>query len=47
MIKKTVDWLLEKGLIFATLLVNLATAILVTLVFLIISLATSWWNKHT
>ena len=47
MLKEIIDWLLKQGLTFATLLINLLTAGTTVLVYLLIALAVSWWNKNT
>ncbi len=47
MLKEIIDWLLKQGLTFATLLINLLTAGFTVLIYLVIALAVSWWNKNT
>jgi hypothetical protein len=47
MLKEITDWLLRQGILFATLLINLLSAGITVLLYLIIALAVSWWNKNT
>lgn len=47
MLKEIIDWLLRQGILFATLLINLLSAGITVLLYLIIALAVSWWNKNT
>lgn len=47
MIKNISDWLLNRGLIFATLLINLLSAGITMIVYLLVAMAIAWWDKHT
>ena len=47
MLKDTISWLLRQGITFSTLLINLLSAGITVLVYLLIALAVSWWNKNT
>jgi hypothetical protein len=47
MLKEIIDWLLRQGILFATLLINLLSAGTTVLLYLLIALAVSWWNKNT
>jgi hypothetical protein len=47
MLKEIIDWLLRQGILFATLLINLLSAGITVLLYLLIALAVSWWNKNT
>lgn len=47
MLKETISWLLKQGLLFATLLINLLSAGITVLLYLLIAFALSWWNKNT
>jgi hypothetical protein len=47
MFKEITDWLLRQGILFATLLINLLSAGITVLLYLLIALAVSWWNKNT
>jgi hypothetical protein len=46
MFKPIADWLLNKGLIFGTLLINLITAGFTILLYLIVGIIVSWMDRH-
>lgn len=47
MLKQIIDWLLKQGILFATLLINLLSAGITVLLYLMIAFVVSWWNKNT
>lgn len=47
MLKSLSDWLLHRGLVFATLLINLLSAGITVIMYLIIAVAIAWWDKNT
>ena len=46
MFKPITDWLLNKGLIFGTLLINLITGAFTALLYLIVGVIVSWIDRH-
>lgn len=46
MLRTVLNWLQDRGLIFATLLINLISAIITTLAYLIVGIVIAWLDKH-
>ena len=47
MLKRFLDWLLDNGILFGTLVINLISAFITTMIILIFALCVSWWEKNT
>jgi hypothetical protein len=47
MLKDITGWLLKQGILFATLLINLLSAGITVLVYLLIAYCVAWWDKNT
>lgn len=47
MLRKILNWLLNSGgLLFATLMLNIFTATIATLIYVTIAMIVVWWDKH-
>ena len=47
MLRQISNWLYANGLVFATFLINLLSASITIIVYLIIALAIAWWDRNT
>jgi hypothetical protein len=45
MLKEITGWLLKQGVFFATCLINLTSAIITMLAYLVIAIIIAWWDR--
>jgi hypothetical protein len=46
MLRNLRNWLLDKGIIIATILINLTSAIITVTTYLLVGVISKWWDKH-